>query len=821
MSERGYLWLLLVCLELTALSATCRMTSYNVTIGTILHPSWMKDVTQPEMRSHRSNCRVNITILTAILDTDNEFLLRLKVTSLRSNDPPADLILIGPSSTTCSPPRLGTTLGDDDSIMTLPCPSQHGHDSTPSSTWLPQSTFHDAWEFMASYTNAIPQDTLVILYEENTAGRFLGQFLEKHLPSSLDMKLMMYSTETLSATTRWRSELAHIHNRTYVKGIYGILLGSESTLLEYMQEINNFDALFPRTTDFRHRSFWLVITQTVDIHVLENVSRDLENMAVISPGISPYDHDMNASIESLVLEKTFSGLGKNLNVCGNMTSAAVVCVIAHHLESAFQTAESERLYVHVAEGVGDTHHYVKHPLSKTRADLNDFLFPNVKYGYNLRHMNITIQPWPGFMERVDDGNATTYQGMCIEMLKVLQEALNFTYTLYENKDQTWGVVEDGSWIGMVGELHRREADLALADITIHYQRDQVVDFVLPAFRREVTDIVYRKWKTEDFNWKHLTRPFTPLVVLCITAALVFVMLMVAVTERLNPYYSGMMERQSPLEISWKTVWYLLGSVLMQGGTQEPGSCTGRVLLSTWWIFCIVIAATYSATLIVSFAVQEEAVPFKSLTDLVENEEYRWGLFDGSIAMLILTNSTRPEFQKALDGVRKFAQSDPSVLSRDIEVQLHKVQTEKYALISSRATLEYMQSVSRPLDLRIVGENLYSTHVALAVPPDSPFLPDFERVMSTMSEIGLLETWEETWWNHSYLKNPSVTLGGQPITIGNFLNALCLVAIGVACGVTALLLEYVIERIRRCYMASFEKKTEPVTACVEDHVVDMT
>ncbi|XP_046561980.1 glutamate receptor ionotropic, delta-1-like [Haliotis rubra] len=472
-------------------------------------------------------------------------------------------------------------------------------------------------------------------------------------------------------------------------------------------------------------------------------------------------------------------------------------------------------------GVGDYHHYVKHPLSTKQADLNAFLFPNVKYGYNLRHIDITIQPWPGFMERVDDGNVTRYQGMCIEMLKVLQEALNFTYTLFENKDKTWGTVENGSWIGMVGELQRREADLALADVTIHYQRDQVVDFVLPAFGTEVTDIVYRKWKTEDFSWKNLARPFSPLVVLCIAAALIFVMLMVAVTERLNPYYSGTTERQSPLDLSWKTIWYLLGSVLMQGGTQEPGSCTGRVLLSTWWLFCIVIAATYSATLIVSFAVKEETVPFKSLAELVENEEYRWGMFDGSIAMLILTNSTRPEFQKAINGVRKFAQSDPSVFSRDINVQLRKVQTEKYALISSRATLEYMQSVSKPLDLRIVGEKLYSTHVALAVPPRSPFLPDFQRVMATMSEIGLLETWEEQWGNESYLKNPSLTLGGKPITIGNFLNALCLVAIGVACGVTALLLEYVVTKLLQCYQTSLEKKPETVTTCVESHVVDMT
>ncbi len=93
------------------------------------------------------------------------------------------------------------------------------------------------------------------------------------------------------------------------------------------------------------------------------------------------------------------------------------------------------------------------------------------------------------------------------------------------------------------------------------------------------------------------------------------------------------------------------------------------------------------------------------------------------------NSSRPEFQKAIAGAHSFAESDPNVLSTDLEVQLHKVQTEEYALISSRATLEYMQAVSRPLgiDLRIVGESLYSTPVALAVPSNSPLTPDLERV----------------------------------------------------------------------------------------------
>lgn len=61
-----------------------------------------------------------------------------------------------------------------------------------------------------------------------------------------------------------------------------------------------------------------------------------------------------------------------------------------------------------------------------------------------------------------------------------------------------------------------------------------------------------------------------------------------------------------------------------------GSSSGRTLLSCWWIFCIIMMATYSGNLVAFLTVTKEKLPFSNIAGLVEQGSYKWGTLEGTV-----------------------------------------------------------------------------------------------------------------------------------------------------------------------------------------------
>lgn len=62
-----------------------------------------------------------------------------------------------------------------------------------------------------------------------------------------------------------------------------------------------------------------------------------------------------------------------------------------------------------------------------------------------------------------------------------------------------------------------------------------------------------------------------------------------------------------------------------GGVHLPDSTAGRTLVSSWWLFCIIIVGIYSGNLIAYLTVTKEKLPFETLGELIKLKgSYRWG-----------------------------------------------------------------------------------------------------------------------------------------------------------------------------------------------------
>ncbi|PBC34948.1 Glutamate receptor, ionotropic kainate [Apis cerana cerana] len=108
----------------------------------------------------------------------------------------------------------------------------------------------------------------------------------------------------------------------------------------------------------------------------------------------------------------------------------------------------------------------------------------------------TILSAPYCMRKVSSnklvGNAQ-FEGYSVDLIYEISKILGFNYTFRLVPDERYGSYNKKTkeWDGMMKELLDQKADLAIADLTITYDREQAVDFTMPFMNLGIS-ILYRK-----------------------------------------------------------------------------------------------------------------------------------------------------------------------------------------------------------------------------------------------------------------------------------------------------------------------------------------
>ncbi|KXJ81586.1 hypothetical protein RP20_CCG018756 [Aedes albopictus] len=103
------------------------------------------------------------------------------------------------------------------------------------------------------------------------------------------------------------------------------------------------------------------------------------------------------------------------------------------------------------------------------------------------------QPEPG---ETLDGN-DRFEGYCKDLADLVAKKLGINYELRIVKDGQYGAENPdvkGGWDGMVGELVRKEADIAIASMTITSERERVIDFSKPFMSLGISIMIKRPVK---------------------------------------------------------------------------------------------------------------------------------------------------------------------------------------------------------------------------------------------------------------------------------------------------------------------------------------
>ena len=212
------------------------------------------------------------------------------------------------------------------------------------------------------------------------------------------------------------------------------------------------------------------------------------------------------------------------------------------------------------------------------------------------------------------------EGLLIDYLKMLENDVGFRADIHIVKDGAYGAKNSttGEWNGLIGEIIRSEADVAIADLTITGLRSRVVDFTQPFLSGGLGVLVLPK---RSRSHSFLTRFMEPLSwALWVTALFTVnvIVLVLWLTDRMSPlgYYRRSAEVRDKRKFNVESsLWFTWGAVFhVDEGNATPKSFSARVITVCFAFAMTIITTSYTANLAAVRVTEREEFPVTGIRD---------------------------------------------------------------------------------------------------------------------------------------------------------------------------------------------------------------
>ncbi|XP_028404593.1 glutamate receptor ionotropic, NMDA 1-like isoform X1 [Dendronephthya gigantea] len=213
-----------------------------------------------------------------------------------------------------------------------------------------------------------------------------------------------------------------------------------------------------------------------------------------------------------------------------------------------------------------------------------------------------------------DGKKSCCSGYCIDLLKLLMRDIGFSVRIHIVKDGKYGGLDQttGQWSGLIGEVSRGEADMAVSDLTITEQRSKVVDFTHPYMDAGMA-VMVKVSRRERNDWTDFMDPFAASLWIAIIVCINITLLIMWLLERYSPY--GQRERAKFLERGKEhsfnfveAIWYTWSLVYPTDIGSKPKSFSCRVLALSFTFSMLIVVTSYTANLAAFLVIKEEILP---------------------------------------------------------------------------------------------------------------------------------------------------------------------------------------------------------------------
>lgn len=646
-------------------------------------------------------------------------------------------------------------------------------------------------EILMSVLDKLNGITAILVYCDETEFIMRGAYDDLHTHTIF---LSMYKIHDTYDNEEIYRLLHHVYHTSTIELSIIVVCGSKTTR-RIMNEANNFDNKKMRTTALWYMSRWLMFN--IDEDPLDNITvlSNLNNVAIIHLPQSTVTLDLPQYMTlQYVLDNFASEFGTIKDYlsayCLNETSSSRMLqeIDDFIFETMAKYAESLRFPIKTLMFLKSGRQWSTVGQISISGEIyvDSAIFPNVHHGFNGKKLLVSTLEYHPFEYTLNG----TWKGLCIDLLDELSNHLNFTYDIVEPADGDWGYLSNGtSWTGLIGQLQKREVDMTVGPLSIQSIRERVMDFTL-AYFYDVSVILMKKSDPKETQWKRLVEPLRWEVIVMAGFLVPVVSIILFCMEKVNPFYKTNFKRNSLHD----TFWYSYGCVFMQGGLKLPASQTGRTVVCCWWLFCIILSATYSGNLIAFLTVTKEKTPFDSLTEMVAQSDYEWGTLGGTFWVTFFERSSVPTHQSVWSGIQTFNRSDPRVLSKHTAPHIEKVKEGKYAYIAEKSLLEII--ASRNCELHIAKEEFLPLQYGIGLPNESPFTKIFSDAILNIHETGLIQIWKQKHWPKRNFCAGSLIKEAKPIKWIDIQTAFYMIGTGTTFGMFVLLSECIFTKCRK-------------------------
>jgi len=341
-----------------------------------------------------------------------------------------------------------------------------------------------------------------------------------------------------------------------------------------------------------------------------------------------------------------------------------------------------------------------------------------------------------------------YEGYCADLVKKIANFVGFEYEIRPVKDGKYGAKDDnGTWNGMVGELVRHEADLAVAPLTITSVRERVIDFSKPFMSLGISIMIKKPTKPVPGVFSFMY-PLSYEVWMCVIFAYIGVSVVLFLVSRFSPFEWHIEDNTDGPTVTnnftiFNSLWFSLGAFMQQGCDIEPRSMSGRIVGSVWWFFTLIVISSYTANLAAFLTVERMQSPIESADDLAKQTEIKYGTIDSGSTKAFFKSSTIPVYERMWAFM---SSAEPSVFvsSNEEGVRRVRIQNGRYAFLTESTTNDYINQ-RQPCDTMKVGSNLDSKGYGIGTPLGSDLRDQVTLAVLELRENGELAKLEKKWW----------------------------------------------------------------------------
>ncbi|XP_028166877.1 glutamate receptor ionotropic, kainate 2-like [Ostrinia furnacalis] len=356
--------------------------------------------------------------------------------------------------------------------------------------------------------------------------------------------------------------------------------------------------------------------------------------------------------------------------------------------------------------------------------------------------------------KTNDSSEVTYRGYAVDLIKAVFEIinrennLNWEYEFYAVEKTGNPIPGSKKWDGLLGDIMEHKAELAISDLSITSDRNEVVDFSIPFMSLGIS-MLFREPEAIEPDMFSFLQPLALDVWLYLATTYIIVSFILLICARMsqddwvNPHPCN--QNPDNLQNIWSLyncMWLTMGSIMTQGCDILPRAFGSRWVTGVWWFFAMIITASYTANMSTFLSNSRRSNDIADVKALADQKDIAYGAMYGGATYEFFRTSNDTVFHKIWTVM---SSAKPTVFMDNNDEGKDRVLRSKgkYVFFMESTALEYF--TARICELKMVGNNLDSKEYGIAMPKNYPFKSWIDHAILSLQESGKLTEFKKKWW----------------------------------------------------------------------------